>query len=74
MAFRLLTYIKKVNNETTRTVQELDGVYLQSLSRIRRLSFVWQGVTISYLSTLLLFVFKIFFGYKRVCLLYTEIV
>ena len=66
MAFRLLTYIKKVNNETTRRVQELDGVYLQSLSRIRRLSFVWQGVTISYLSTLLLFVFKIFFGYKRV--------
>ena len=59
-------YIKKVNNETTRRVQELDGVYLQSLSRIRRLSFVWQGVTISYLSTLLLFVFKIFFGYKRV--------
>ena len=66
MAFRLLTYIKKVNNETTRTVQELDGVYLQSLSRIRRLSFVWQGVTISYLSTLLLFVFKTFFWYKRV--------
>lgn len=64
MAFRLLTYIKKVNNETTRTVQELDGVYLESLSRIR--SFVWQGVTISYLGTLLLFVFKIFFGYKRV--------
>lgn len=67
MAFRLLTYIKKkVNNETTRRVQELDGVYLQSLSRIRRLSFVWQGVTISYLSTLLLFVFKTFFWYKRV--------
>ena len=34
-------YKKKVNNETTRRVQELDGVYLQSLSRIRRLSFVW---------------------------------
>lgn len=64
--FVCLLIYKKVNNETTRRVQELDGVYLQSLSRIRRLSFVWQGVTISYLSTLLLFVFKTFFWYKRV--------